>query len=364
MKYLGLAVLLLLSMASHAKPIHSDNRLLPNEPLVNAQARLYDFTAVAKLQPLVAQLKQGQTVSESQWQALYALPAYQLIFTISSHRPEQLTRRYQVAFNPNERSAFEALAESEQFEVLHLRQAFDDLSWLPQYQHWLVEQDALARSKAHALALLPSFDANAYEVRFMFALFGQNAHAAEIGVVMDAYIGYLSDQQAPFELAGHELHHFFYGIIHPVAPLDMSNPFERVLYHVQKEGVANLIDKHNFSDADSPFAESLKQQFAKQMSLAPDHLALLDRLLTAALDEPQQADFMTFQQALPFWGHTLGWYICQTIVKAGESEALIITLNQPHQLFTLYNQVVEQHQLTQPRFSQAVLDYYELLSQQ
>ncbi|WP_394205195.1 DUF5700 domain-containing putative Zn-dependent protease [Shewanella waksmanii] len=365
MKYLGFAALLfVLSTTSDAKPINSSNLLLSGNLITNEQASSYDFSAVEYLQPLVAQLKQGQAVSEQQWQELYALSAYQLIFTISSLRPEQLTQRYQIAFNPNESAVFETLDESEQFEVLHLRRAFADLRWLSQYQQWLIEQDALTNSKALALRYLPAFDVDAHKVQFMFALFGQNAHAAEIGVVMDAYTSYLSDQLAPFELAAHELHHFFYGIIHPNGLLDVNNPFERVLYHVQKEGIANLIDKHNFSDADSPYAESLKRQFAEQMSLAPTHIKQLDLLLSNALAEPQRAEFMTFQQALPFWGHIVGWYICRTIVQAGESVALIETLNQPHQLFALYNNVVEQHQLKQPQFSQAVVDYYVLLSQQ
>nr|WP_252097636.1 hypothetical protein [Pseudoalteromonas sp. NBT06-2] len=40
--------------------------------------------------------------------------------------------------------------------------------------------------------------------KYFFGFFGQNAHSSTEGVVMDPYLGYLSDIAAPFELGGQE----------------------------------------------------------------------------------------------------------------------------------------------------------------
>ncbi|WP_065188249.1 DUF5700 domain-containing putative Zn-dependent protease [Shewanella woodyi] len=370
MKYLvsglfALLCILSLSMSSvsaQSGEFGSNAPATQNKPVI--RDKQYDFTAVEAGLKLIEELKRDKTPSEQQWDELFSLQAYQLIFAISGLTPKALKLRFNHAFKPSMNHEFEGLPNGEKFEAQHLRNAVEELSWLPKYQQWLVDNRAAENATELAQTQLPEFDANRFPVSFTFGLFGQNAHAASMGVVLDPYIAYLSDQQAPYELAAHELHHFFYDSLYPEPLLNRDDPFERALYHIQKEGIANLMDKHHFLEAESPFDAEIKSAFRLEMQSVPANIIKLNDLMLAALDSSEETDFMVFQQALPYWGHTVGWYMSQTIAKAGLQSELTQTISQPRKLFAVYNQAVTKLNTKQPIFSERVLQHYEHLSKQ
>ena len=99
------------------------------------------------------------------------------------------------------------------------------------------------------------------------------------------------------------------------------------------------------------------------MLQAPKNLKKLDQLMQIALLSPdQKADFMEFQQALPIWGHTVGWYITNTIIQAGFRTELVETVNSPHTLLALYNDSVDMLKIDQPKFSNKVLNHISMLA--
>ena len=319
----------------------------------------YDFSSLADGIRIVNQLKMGISPSEQAWQQLFSHNAYQLVFSISDLTQEKLKNRFEIAFLPMKAVHFDALNAFEKQEVKHLRTALYNLDWINEYKNMLTGSDAVERSLALANQWIPKAFQSKQATQYVFGFFGQNAHASAVGVVLDPYLGYLSDLHAPFELGAHELHHNLRAKIKLAKPLDRGNGFDRAIDHLQHEGVANLIDKSRFLEAQSPFSDEIKNYFASELKKAPNYVIALNKVMSEAASDHENADFMAFQKVgLPLWGHVVGWYMTQTIVKAGMKEQLVESMVTPRAFPHLYNQAVERLGTQQPQFSQSVIDVY------
>ncbi len=319
----------------------------------------YNFSSLADCIRIVNQLKMGISPSEQAWLQLFSHNAYQLVFSISDLTQEKLKNRFEVAFLPIKAAQFDALNTSEKHEVKHLRAALNNLDWINEYKNMLISSNAVARSLALANQWIPKDFQSDQATQYVFGFFGQNAHASAVGVVLDPYLGYLSYLHAPFELGAHELHHNLRAKIKLAKPLDRENGFDRAIDHLQHEGVANQIDKSRFLEAQSPFSDEIKNYFASELEKAPNYIIALNKVMSEAASDHENADFMTFQKAgLPLWGHVVGWYMTQTIVKAGMKEQLVESMVTPRAFPHLYNQAVERLDTQQPQFSQSVIDVY------
>lgn len=331
------------------------------EALPASERPTYDFTATQAALALAQRWQAGQPPTEPEWQALMALEAYQLVFSISSLSPDGLKQRFRLAFDPAATDEFKSAGEFEQADIRHLRRALNNTQWLQTEIQRLPREQALEKSIALARHWLPADStSNPTNLRFVFGLFGQNAHASAQGVVMDAYLNYRSDQHAPYELGAHELHHFFRRKIAVTPALDRDNLLDRLADHLIHEGMANLIDKQHFLQSGSPFSQAIKTYFTAAMTAAPDNITKLNQHLEAAIKSQQFDNFAAVQQdALPLWGHSVGWYMTRVIVRAGFSKELRQALTQPRDLFRLYNRAASQLDEGLPLFSENVLLAYE-----
>ena len=323
----------------------------------------YDFSSLADGIRIVNQLKLGIKPSEQMWEQLFSHNAYQLVFSISDLTQEKLRNRFEIAFLPLKASQFDTLNAFEKQEVKHLRAALDNLDWINNYKNMLTGSKAVERSLTMANQWIPKAFQSKQATQYVFGFFGQNAHASAVGVVLDPYLGYLSDLHAPFELGAHELHHNLRANIKLTKPLNRDNGFDRVIDHLQHEGVANLIDKSHFLQMNSPFSDEIKQYFNRELEKAPHYLKALDKAMSEAASDHENADFMVFQKAgLPLWGHVLGWYMTQTIVKAGMKQQLVDSMLSPRSLPSLYNQAVDKLGAQQPKYSQVVINVFQTRS--
>ncbi|AFV00324.1 DUF5700 domain-containing putative Zn-dependent protease [Simiduia agarivorans] len=326
----------------------------------------YDFAAAQAAIALAQRWQAGQPPTEPQWQALIAMEAYQLVFSISSLTPDTLRQRFRLAFDPAATHEWKNVSEFEQQDIHHLRRALNDTQWLQGEIRRLPREQALEKSITLAQRWLPADSTGKPTgLRFVFGLFGQNAHASAQGVVMDAYLNYRSDQHAPYELGAHELHHFFRRNIAVTPALDRDSVLDRLADHLIHEGVANLIDKQRFLQPGSPFSQAIKTYLNTAMTAAPDNITKLNQHLETAIESQQFDTFSAVQQdALPLWGHSVGWYMTQTIVRAGLDQALANSLTQPRDLFRLYNTAAIQLNEELPLFSKKVLQAYAKRAQQ
>ncbi|GHF31286.1 hypothetical protein GCM10017044_28480 [Kordiimonas sediminis] len=324
----------------------------------------YDFDAVVAGIDMSERLRAGDNPAEEDWGVFFSHEAYQLVFSISGLSQAQLKQRYLHAFHPEYIPLVDGLAASEKHEVLHLRASAADLSWLAGYQQALPGNKVVEASINLAQQYLPESQNGLPPITFVYGLFGQNAFASGQGVVLDAYLAFLFDAVAPNRLAAHELHHYLYDKGLQGRPLDQQNPFERVLYHIQKEGVANLIDKEFLLLDSSPFSEDLKDWFKASMQDADANLKLLDQMIGEAVRTGREIEFAELQKALPLWGHSLGWYMTRTIDSAGMRPALIEATMNPFTLFSAYNRAVEMLGTDQATFSDATLALYARLAQE
>lgn len=321
----------------------------------------YDFSALPAAISIADQLKKGITPSENDWQNLFSQPAYQLVFNISSLSPKKLKARFTHAFSKDQAVYQQNLDEFEQIEIAHLQNALSDLTWLNEFKQLVKKRQVVENAFAMAQSLIPNGVGDINEVQLIYGVFGQNAHASKLGVVLDPYLAYLEFQHAPYELEAHELHHYLRNQIVFYKPLNRDDVFDRAIEHLIHEGTANLLDKESLLSEHSSFAPALKNYFQDSLSEADKNLAKLDSLLLSSIKKQQYDNFFDIQpQVMPLWGHATGWYMTKTIVKAGLKKELIAIQVTPRKLPALYNRAVKKLGGEQAVFSQSVLEAFAI----
>lgn len=360
MKYISLLFILLIVVGCSNKKSNANINTISH----------FNFEAVYDYWEVVDSLKNNQYPSDILWDKLLNHQGYKVIESANGTTPEMIKERLEICFYPQNKKTKDSLLKyGDVFQksiYLHLIETDQSRESLKKHIDWIRDQKVYEAMIDKTNEFLPEKYKN-YKVPVInIILFGENAHANQSGICMDLLLSYFVDKMDKGGTLGHELHHYVLDS-HKTdnkkeknnKPQDKTkNLIQKIVYQSQKEGIADLIDKEKgylnpkIKTTSAEYVELIRSEFAK----GKVRTSQLNEKLTAIAQNKDKVYSWSFvSEALPFYGHVVGFYMAKIIKENGYNEELIKTLNQPQCFFELYNKVVKEKQLDATLFDEIVI---------
>jgi len=310
-------------------------------------APLPDLSAIGRFWPIYDALRADRDVGEDAWNALFATPAWQ---TLGSFRAQRARARYELAYRPSRREDKEDVITAGGYEAAvlrHLTQMVTRESELRLRARELadggVQLHADAAVKRTAMYLPAGMVESEPQPRVAFAVFEPDGYA-DGAVIVDLL--YFTDLGARAEsMLAHEFHHAYQSRL--VAPYTRpaNGSADQVLleslFQLQREGIADLIDKWP-ALRDRTFDEVRSREFLADMERSPAVFAALDERLAQLADTSVSAAQRLRLareirwRVLPRSGHATGLYMALRIFELAGRDGLIATLANPFEFLRTY----------------------------
>jgi hypothetical protein len=316
------------------------------------QATPVDLSAIERFWPVYEALREDRDPADTQWEALFSTPAWEVL---GPFRIRQTRARYEMAFRPSKEGAYAAALAEGGYEagvLRHLRR--------------VVEREGDLRALQARLSTAPeTLDASAAIRRAAMYLpegATQAGPSPAVGLVLYAAEGYgdtmviidllmsLDLGSRVVSLLAHEFHHVYQGRF--IAPFtrpaggSADQVLLETLFQLQREGVANLVDKRTIPvDPGAAMTPERARSFADDVTRSPQVLVEMDRRLDQ-LDRvghpPEAPERLVLAReirwrVLPAGGHPTGFFMARAILEQLGREALVATLRNPFDFVRAYN---------------------------
>jgi hypothetical protein len=319
--------------------------VLPAEP---PQRHAADLSGIERFWPVYDALRSDRDPSDQEWSDLFATPGWR---TLGRFRAQSARERYELAFRPSKEAARAEAIGAGGYEagvLRHLRTIADRETELRAYYAALMrgserlDIDAAVRRAAEFLP--PGSTGTGAPPAVAVVFFERDGYADQIVVVDLLYVLELGVEATA--LLAHEFHHAYQGRL--VAPFtrpaggSADQILLETLFQLQREGIANLIDKQP-ALAVERFADPAVERFRAEVARSPEVLAAMEERLVqmASADTAALVGIMRDirWRVLPNSGHPTGLYMAKAILDELGKEALVSTLANPFDFVRAYNLV-------------------------
>ncbi len=349
------------------------------QSFTNTDVSRFNFDAIYEYWKVVDTLKNNQYPSEKLWDKLLSHQGYKVIESANGTKPEMIKKRLITCFHPEFKQAKDSLIEFgdvfQKSTYLHLAETDRLRMDLEKHIDWLKNQKVYETMVDKTNSFLPEEYKN-YKVPVInMVLFGENAHANNSGICMDLLLSFFADKIDKGGTLGHELHHYVldsYKIDDKKAKEinaihDKTKKLvQKLVYQCQKEGIANLIDKEKgylnpqMNTASPDYLKLVRSEFAKgEIRVSQLNEKLM--IIAQNKNKPYSWDFVN--EAIPFYGHVVGFHMARVINKNGYHQELVNTIHRPQCFFELYNKAVREKQLDTPLFDETVIQLINEINQ-
>ena len=321
---------------------HVSSHKMQDEPLLPT-SDLFDTAALGRSIDLINKLSLGQTVPDESWNQLFDSKGFQVLEIAtgkSRYSYQSMLEFHYSKAKSNERYLIREgkdvikKAELSHFEyVIANRKACEGIIKNFVDERLYEEADQLARSfiPKGMLSRLNS------KPTVFFLVIGQNAYANDLGVVADPFFFETLGREARVAVLAHELHHVYFDTLLP-KEFSRSHPFTSLAYNIQKEGIADLIDKPNLLGraGERTFGEELIKVYRDLFAQGP---AVIENINSGYLQ--YQQDKVAFKpnwaELRPVGGHASGYYMALANRRAGLLNEWLLELSNPHAIFLYYD---------------------------
>lgn len=316
------------------------------------QATPVDLSAIERFWRVYEALRTDRDPPEAHWEALFSTPAWE---ALGPFRSRQTRARYEVAFRPSKEGAYAAAMAEGGYEagvLRHLRRVVEREGELRAFQ---------ARLSATP-EILDASDAIRRTAEYLPDGATQSGPPPAVGLVLYAAEGYgdtmviidllmsLDLGSRVVSLLAHEFHHVYQG--RSITPFtrpaggSTDQVLLETLFQLQREGVANLVDKRTIPvDPGAAMTPEQARSFAEDVARSPQVLAEMDRRLDqlAGIGDPSESrERLALAReirwrVLPAGGHPTGFFMARAILEQLGREALVATLRNPFDFVRAYN---------------------------
>ncbi|WP_108867751.1 DUF5700 domain-containing putative Zn-dependent protease [Aquimarina aquimarini] len=332
-------------------------------------ASRFNFEAVYDYWEVVDSLKNSQYPSDVLWDKLLNHQGYKVIESANGTTPEMIKERLSICFYPENKKTKDSIFRyGDVFQksmYSHLIETDRSREALKKHINWMRGQEVYEAMIDKTNEFLPEKYKNYKTPIINIILFGENAHANQSGVCMDLLLSYFIDKIDKGGTLGHELHHYVLDSYKTNSAKERNKTLDKtkelvqkIVYQSQKEGIADLIDKERgylnpkVKTTSPEYLTFIRSEFANgKMRISQ----LNKKLVTISQNKNKTYTWDFVSEALPFYGHVVGFYMAKTINENGYHKELINTINRPQCFFELYNKVVQEKKLDAPLFDEVVI---------
>lgn len=328
-----------------------------------------NFESVNKFWHIVDKLQARQNPSATEWDDLFNTSGYSLY--ISQNGVDSSTLQL---FKSNVVKAcqVDSLSNAELADnrwLSHLKRTINLKNELKKHQHWLQSIAYVDSMKAGAHTYLPNRIKNTsyHSPTVYFIVFDYDGSANVKGIFMDLLLSFDLDKNKVGAFGAHELHHYILDLYLKDKKLPgIASTHKGLFWAIQStstEGIANLVDKKYVLSSQSGYQD--KEWYLGMLAKAPDIITQMNKNMEALMEGRNEtlSSKTHWQKVLMGNGHFAGYFMAQTIEKAGISAELIEQVENPFYIFYLYNKAVRHNKLKMPVFSNQSIHFLKKLEQ-
>jgi hypothetical protein len=298
----------------------------------------FDFSGIDRFWTIVSVLERDREPAEEQWTALFQTPGYR---ELMRHEPffsrAFFKERFRLVFMPSRAAELkEALAKKKSGNLEHFaeiktrRKELDRLR--ARIERGSLMDEALGKTREF---LPPEAMCREAHPPVSFIFFDADARGYS-PIIVD--LSYVLDTESGFvDLLAHEAHHYYRDRNRAYDEGDVQARHVELinsLEQLQKEGIADQIDKHGpFFSGPALDHSAYAERYRKNVAEAPRLLASYNERLGQMADQPDLAGALPLVTA----GHPTGYYMTRRIIDNGDRAALVATVGNPFAFFYLYN---------------------------
>lgn len=318
----------------------------------SAKAQKFDLRSVDAFFGMAEKIEAGGVIPPTEWDSLFNTPGYVIV---TEHFGKQMLKRCMIlAFDPQQTAARDSLLGAKDAKDLEVLAAFVVNNYIDMKASWGELKNYRATYdfegiEKQAIEILQTFLGNPtnLQVHFpnlTFLCFDANARSLNKGIAMDLNRAYKMTTNEIAATLAHEMFHEYRANL-----LDddfiRSSPAIRALAVVQNEGMADLVDKHSYSDAvsDPMIPREVFEHYMSTYANTPDMLRRLDSITVCYLDgKIDRAEFSRATKAFfAYDGHPNGYYMASIIQQSGLHAELVRDAANPVAFARLYNQAAK-----------------------
>ncbi len=299
------------------------------------------------------------------WDRLFQSPGYAALIESTEFSPEHFITQFSLAYRPSWKSRQDAALQKKSFFTPYLRHLMEvpaRKKELQAYAHQLENNpDLLKRSMEITANYLPEHCLEKFDppaVSFVF--FGPDSRAYSV-MTIDLLHAMEHQDQLCIHLA-HEFHHHYVNQMR--IPLDKDDPLVWMVDQVQKEGLADQIDKPVFFLAGgSKESTAAAVKYRKYVQESPSLIIKIDSLVQVVCDNPERAreEGRGIYRILPQSGHHPGFFMAGAIRDMLGEEMLFRDPGNPYLFFYRYQEAALRDPGKYPPFSASTLNYLKKL---
>lgn len=309
-----------------------------------------DFSGYERFVATKRLLESGETLGAANQRKLFSAPGYDLIID-NDREAEIVGQLIQFAFRPADSDARDAVLVDGGMKasvLTHLMGYRDRFEELDAWRRRLVDpadggawlEDAFRR----ASELLPDdLGPRSDPPKIQFVAFNPDGTATAEVVVVDLLVT-LNMGEAKFRgFLAHELHHVYAERLSRVTAPNRADP-SYFLFHalrqLQKEGIADQIDKRTILDATKRPQDDYGRRYFDAMRTTPSVLRSMDKKIVQFGAGPPNAGDIATQifHLLPFAGHPNGGFMGTLIRRNLGTSALVESIGNPFEFVRAYNE--------------------------
>lgn len=315
-------------------------------------------------------LKNGHEEVESQWQALFQTPVYQMMIAGKAIDTIVLKVEMRQVFGAANMAADAPFPSK---DIYHQNYKANQVQ-LEAYIKLLHSSNTVDSVKALVYPFLPKrLQSEALFPALFYLNYGRPEATGYGGIVInDLWHSYRIDSYKFGLLAAHEAFHAIVSIAfqQSIKPsIDFNDPSFSLLYFLQnvsEEGVADLIDKPLLLQKGSPLYHEVRQLTDNDEVLSIKYINSLDSLLRLAFVSEKVLQeyngFSAFANAFgKNGGHIPGRFMGMVIMKSGLLQNHLVAVEDPVSFFVTYNEAVKKSRTKYPLFSKESIQYLQQL---
>ena len=320
-----------------------------------------DLSSIDKFFELTSKISTGNTVSDEEWEELLNTQGYRIMATYQE-RKDAIRDIMLIAYSPRHSATRDSILHISMEEILSNQTLMMRRYMLENYLDMQKKQTELNKLRSsydfsslipHATAYLKEFlphpvDSFITAPPISMVCMELEAMSLNGGIVWDFNLFMRGNEQSRAKFLAHEMFHTYSSrwSKHTGESLP-ADPLFRQLNMIRNEGIADLIDKNDDYAVDmrnSGLPKELTDIVMNAYETTPNRLEQFEQIVLAfknkKIDETQYRSQL--KGFFKFAGHPNGYYMAQTIKKAGLLSELLLSFNDPVVFTKIYNKAARQ----------------------
>lgn len=311
-----------------------------NKKIYNTE---FDFQSAVAYFELVADIKKGNPISDTNWQNFLSLEG-NAKYIKTNNIPKRVTNTIrntiQTVYHPDSSQVLSQNIDKDLLLEIRNRYKVNEqsykthLDWM-QRNSFGLQDNIIALARAYLPERMHKLDS--FPKIFVHALWESSASDNEL--FLDILVSYDFDKKRMGSMAAHELHHFMRTRILNSVKKEVDSTDSGMIWaleNILNEGIADLIDKTPMVYEGSDWW--LNEYYLPILTNAPK---IIDSLNTYIEREASGIHFSEFEYRQLFLnsvGHIPGFYMAKKIKDNGKLNELIENADNPFYFILLYNE--------------------------